>query len=58
MYYPAFGSSAAIHLAEKYNCEWLQDVTSPTSTIRKSSTIVENDDSSNFRIFHQHQINW
>ena len=58
MYYPAFGSSAAIHLAEKYNCEWIQDVTSPTNTIRKSSTIVENenDDSSDLRVFRQHQI--
>jgi hypothetical protein len=52
MYLPAFGSSAAIHLAEQYNCEWLQDVTSPTSTTRKSSTIMENDDS---RVFRRHQ---
>ncbi|CAF4133646.1 unnamed protein product [Rotaria socialis] len=55
MYYPAFGSSAAIHLAEKYNCEWLQDVPSPTSTIRKHSTIVESKESPDSRIFHQHQ---
>lgn len=51
MYLPAFGSSAAIHLAEKYNCEWLQDVTSPTSATRKS-TIVDNDDS---RVIRRHQ---
>ncbi|CAF2306884.1 unnamed protein product [Rotaria sp. Silwood2] len=56
MYYPAFGSSAAIHLAEKYNCEWLQDITSPTNTIRNSSTIInDNKQSSDSRIFHQHQ---
>jgi hypothetical protein len=55
MYFRAFGDSAAIHLAEKYNCEWLQNVTSPTNTIRKSSTIVENDEVSNSRIFRQHQ---
>ncbi|CAF0791943.1 unnamed protein product [Rotaria sp. Silwood1] len=56
MYYPAFGSSAAIHLAEKYHCEWLQDVTSPTNTIRKSSTIInDNKEASDSRIFHQNQ---
>jgi hypothetical protein len=59
MYYRAFGSSAAIHLAENYHCEWLLDVTSPTSTIRKSPTIVENEDSSDLddthsRIVRQH----
>ena len=52
MYLPAFGSSAAIHLAEKYNCEWLQDVTTPTSTTRKSSTIFDNDSS---RVIRRHQ---
>jgi hypothetical protein len=56
MYYPAFGSSAAIHLAEKYNCEWLQDVTSPTGSMRKPSIIEENDDSSDLRVFHQYQV--
>lgn len=60
MYPRAFGSSAAIHLAEKYQCEWLQDVTTPTSSIRQRSTIVDNNDDddvelSNSRIFHQHQ---
>jgi len=55
MYYPAFGSSAAIHLSEKYNCEWLQDVPSPAITVRKCPTIVENPTSSDSRIFHQHQ---
>jgi hypothetical protein len=55
MYPRAFGSSAAIHLAEKYNCEWLQDVTTPTISIRKPSTITENDELSNSRIFHQRQ---
>ena len=55
MYYPVFGSSAAIHLAEKYRCEWLQDLTSPTNTIRKSSTIENNQPSSGSRIFCQHQ---
>jgi hypothetical protein len=29
MYYKAFGSSAAIHLAEQYRCEWLQEVPTP-----------------------------
>jgi hypothetical protein len=52
MYLPAFGSSAAIHLAEKYNCEWLQDVTTPPSTTRKSSSMFDNDDS---RIIRRHQ---
>ncbi len=55
MYFRAFGEPAAIHLAEKYHCEWLQDVTSPSSTIRQSSTIVENNGLSNSRIFRQHQ---
>lgn len=56
MYLPAFGSPAAIHLAERYHCEWLQDVNSPTSTSRRSSNIaMENEQSSNSRIFHQHQ---
>src|ERR1700735_2284 len=55
MYFPAFGSSAAIHLAEKYNCEWLRDVNSPTNTYRKSSTNVKNDELSNSRIIRQHQ---
>ena len=57
MYLPAFGSPAAIHLAERYHCEWLQDVHSPTTTPsrRSSNVAVENDYSSNSRIFHQHQ---
>lgn len=55
MYYPAFGSSAALNLAERYNCEWLQDVTSPTANVRKSLTIVDNKESPDSRIFRQHQ---
>ena len=55
MYYLVFGSSAAIHLAEKYRCEWLQDLTSPTNTMRKSSLIENNQPSSSSRIFCQHQ---
>jgi hypothetical protein len=55
MYFRAFGSPAAVHLAERYNCEWLQDVTSPTNSIQKSSTILENDELSNSRILRQHQ---
>jgi hypothetical protein len=50
MYYKAFGSSAAIHLAEQYRCEWLQDV-SQTIPIEKSS---ENDDN-HLRIVHQYE---
>ncbi|UJR26376.1 hypothetical protein I4U23_007709 [Adineta vaga] len=55
MYYPAFGSTAAIQLAEKYNCEWVQDITSPSSTYHKSPTNVNNEMISDSRIFHQHQ---
>lgn len=31
MYYKAFGSAAAIHLTEQYNCQWLKD-NMPTTT--------------------------
>ncbi|CAF1306271.1 unnamed protein product [Adineta steineri] len=56
MYYPAFGSTAAIHLAEKYNCEWLESITSPTTnTFRRSLTTVDNENKSDSRIFRQHQ---
>ena len=55
MYLPAFGSPAAVHLAERYHCEWLQDVNSPTTSIPRTSNVFENDEVSNSRIFHQHQ---
>lgn len=61
MYYPAFGSSAALHLAEKYNCEWIQDVTSPThQTVEKKSNSMEamitsDGEDHHSRIVRQHQ---
>ena len=61
MYYPAFGSSAALHLAEKYNCEWIQDVTTPThQTVEKKSNSMEamitsDADDHHSRIVRQHQ---
>ena len=61
MYYPAFGSSAAIHLAEKYHCEWIQDITSPTSSVRRPSHSPDQQPSSDTEDYHsrivrQHQI--
>ena len=55
MYYPAFGNPATIRLAEKYNCEWLQDVTTPPNIIQRTSTMNENDELSHSRIFHKNQ---
>jgi hypothetical protein len=51
MYYKAFGSSAAIHLAEQYHCEWLQEVSSSKPT-EKTSDI----DDTQPRIVHQSEI--
>jgi hypothetical protein len=48
MYYKAFGSSAAIQLAEQYHYEWLQDITTTTG---KASEIDDN----YLRILHQTQ---
>jgi len=50
MYYKAFGSSAAIHLAEQYRCEWFQNVSTPTII----ETAPEIDDN-HPRIVHQCQ---
>ena len=50
MYYKAFGSAAAIHLAEQYHCKWLQDIPS-SSTIENSREINDN----HIRIVHQSQ---
>lgn len=55
MYYPAFGSSAAIQLAEKYQCEWIQDVT-PTSSISNGRDIPREHFENRSRIVHQHQM--
>ena len=61
MYYPAFGSSAALQLAEKYHCEWIQDLTSPSHlTAEKRSTsmeaVISSDlDDHHSRIVRQHQ---
>lgn len=55
MYLPAFGSPAAVHLAERYHCEWMQDVSSPTTNLPRNSNPFENNELSNSRIFHQHQ---
>jgi hypothetical protein len=48
MYYKAFGSSAAIHLAEQYHCEWLP----PPVTMEQLTDI---DDDNRLRIVHQYQ---
>ena len=53
MYYPAFGSPASVRLAEKYNCEWLQDVTTPPALQRTSTSIEDNESLTNSRVFQQ-----
>jgi hypothetical protein len=64
MYYPAFGSSAALQLAEKYHCEWIQNVLSPVNDSSMdqsplSSTndhhLSTNDNDHHSRIVRQHQ---
>ncbi|CAF0856701.1 unnamed protein product, partial [Didymodactylos carnosus] len=34
MYYKAFGSAAALQLAQQYRCEWIQDLNSPQRPIK------------------------
>ncbi|CAF0928389.1 unnamed protein product [Rotaria sordida] len=53
MYYKAFGSSATINLTEQYNCEWLPQEKSSSTTIEKSFEI---DNNNHVRIVHQSQI--
>lgn len=52
MYYPAFGSAAALHLAEQYRCEWLAE---NTSEDKPSELDVDDDDDHHLRIVHQCQ---
>lgn len=56
MYYKAFGSSAAIHLAEQYHCEWLPE-NCQSVVEEKTSPIDDNDvdDDHHLRIVHQCQ---
>lgn len=55
MYYPAFGSAAALHLAEKYQCEWIQNVVSPTQPNPNEQEMISNLDEHHSRIVHRHQ---
>ena len=57
MYYPVFGSAAAEHLAEKYQCEWIQNVVTPTqaSPGEEDEEMISNLDEHHSRIVRRHQ---
>ena len=50
MYYKAFGSSAALHLAEQYQCEWVQEIASnepeetPLRIVHQCEILGDNED--------------
>jgi hypothetical protein len=50
MYYKAFGSSAAIHLAEQYHYEWFRDISTPPKVDQPPDM-----DDNHLRIVHQYQ---